>query len=405
MKDIVIYVFFRIIYRIKMPKYDFLIVGAGFFGATCARKLTDSGYKCLIVEKEKTVGGLCADYRLNDIDIHSFGSHVIHTSNEEVYEFLNKYSKINHLDYYVKALNNNIYYSYPCNMNAFSQLYNTKYPQEAKEIITDDIKNYGVEYRRNLEEETIYWGGFKFYINHIKGYFEKIYGKTCKELPVGLFRDIRVDYTYINDFFGEKYVGIPEDGYTKLVENIIGDDIDILLNTDFFKNRESFMNIANFIICTCPIDKFCNYIYGALPWSTVKFELKDFSKETNNFLGFPTLRITDPNNGLIQIDEYKWLTPKRYSNEYNLHTYLMYTYPDKWDPDKKCIYALNDNKSEELLTKYISFVKENFPNVLFGGRQGLFRNLNICESINIAFDLSNNIINNLKEADEEVEAE
>ena len=384
-----------------MPKYDFLIVGAGFFGATCARKLTDAGYKCIIVEKEKTVGGLCADYKLKDIDIHSFGTHVFHTSNEDVYNFVSKYSKINHLDYYVKAMNNNKYYSYPCNMNAFYELYNRKYPNEVKEIIADDIKNYGVEYKRNLEEESIYWGGFKFYINYIKGYFEKIYGKECKELPISLFRDIRIDFTYINNIFGDKYVGIPENGYTKLIENIIGDDIDIILNTDFIKNREKLINLGNIIICTCPMDKFCNYIYGALPWSTVKFELKDFSKETNNFLGFPTLKITDPENGLIQIDEFKWLTPWKNSNDYNINTYLMYMYPDKWDPDKTCMFALNNDKSERLLGKYVQFIKENYPNILFGGRQGLFRNLNIGETIQLAIEMSDNIIQNMNSENNE----
>jgi len=375
-----------------MAKYDFLIIGAGFFGATCARLLTDKGYKCIIIEKESTVGGYCSDKIIDRIIVNNYSTHVIHTNNENVWNFLNKYSKIKEVDYQVKVLNNNTYYSLPINMNSYKETYNEIYPDQIQKHLEKDIKDYGCEYKRNLEELSIYKGGFKFYINCIKGYYEKLYHTECKNLTGACIREIRNDLSYNQNYFAEKYIGIPENGYTKLIENIIGDDIDIILNTDFLKNREKFSNISNFIISTIPIDKFCNYIYGALPWISVDFELKDFTKTSKNFLGIPTVKISDPNNGLLQIDEFKWL-----SNPDSDKNYIMYTYPSTWSPDKNCVYSENNERSEELLQKYISFISENFDNIIFGGKQGLFRNIFIDESIQLAFDMVDDLINALED--------
>ena len=388
-----------------MAKYDFLIVGAGFFGATCARLLTDLGYKCLIIEKEKTVGGLCSDYFKDDINIHNYSAHVFHTSNEDVWSFINKYAKLNIINYPVKTLNENKYFDAQANMNFFNSIYGYKNPAEAQSYINKDIIDYGCEYRRNLEEEAISKGGFKYYINSIKGYYEKIYNDSCKNLSTAYIKNILNDFTFNTNYFSDKYIAIPEEGYTKTIENIIGDDIDILLNTDFLKNREKFIQMAELVICTCPIDKFCNYIYGALPWRSATFELKDFSKETNNFSGIGTIKVTDPNNGLLQIDEFKWLTPYKNSEEFNTHTYLMYTYPQDWNPDRPCIFSTNNDRSDDLLIKYVNFVSENFSNVVFGGRLGLFRNISISETIYLAMSMVNDIIDNIANAQAEIEAE
>lgn len=375
-----------------MAKYNFLIIGAGFFGATCARVLTDKGYKCIIVEKESSVGGLCSDYFKDNINIHNYSSHVIHTNDKSIIDFLSKYDTLIPIDYQIKSLNNNTYYSYPINMNSYKESYDEIYPDAIKEKLDKDIKDYGVEYRRNLEEEAIYLGGFKFYINCIKGYYEKLYHDECKYLSSACIREIRKDLSYNQNYYPDKYICVPEHGYTKLIENIIGDDIDIILNTDYLKNREKLNNLADIIICTIPIDKFCNYIYGALPWISLKFELKDFTKQTQNLLGLPVVRISDPNNGLLQIDEFKYLRQSDKSDK----NYIMYTYPDDWNPDKKCIFAKNDERSEELLSKYRDFIQNNFGNIIFGGRQGLFRNLFIDETIKIAMEMSNDIINSLE---------
>lgn len=380
-----------------MPKYDFLIIGAGFFGATCARLLTDNGYNCLIVEKEKTVGGLAASERINDIDINKYGAHVIHTDDDDVWEFLNQFDRIVPYTLNVKSQFKNEYFQLPNNMNLIHDAYKINTPKDAESQLEEDRKNYGVMYKRNLEEELIYQVGFKGYMYALKGYYEKLFGDDCKNLSTAYLRDIRNDLSYDINYYSNKYSGVPEGGYTSLVEKIIGNDIDITLNTDFIKNKDKLMNLGAIVISTIPIDRFCNYVYGPLDWVTLKYELKDFSKETSNFLGNPIIRINDADNIMLEMIEHKWLNPERNTPEFNSHTYVSYVFPDKWNPDKECLFAKNSEDSENLLNKYIDFINNNYNNVIFGGRQGLYRNLSIADTIRMAMDLVNDIIEATKE--------
>ena len=373
-----------------MNKYNFLIIGAGFFGAVCARLLTDAGYRCLIIEKENHVGGLCSTTIKDGIVLHDYSSHIFHTDDKNLWDFMNKYGEMERINYNVKMMNHNEYYSLPINMNLFYELYHEFYPEYVKKIIDNEIKYYGVEYKRNLEEELISIGGFKLYQNILKGYYEKLYGEECKKLPKSCSREIRNDYTYNTSYFKEKYVGVPKEGYTKLIENMIGDDIDIIFNVDFLKAKEKYMKLADIIICTCPIDKFCNYIYGALPWKTLKFSEK--ISTSSNMFGIPTIKISDPDNLTIQIDEFKWLK----DGEENDKSYYLETFYDKWDPDKKEMFCLNSEESEQIMDKYVSFINENFNNIIFGGHLGMFRNFFIDETIKLAQELSGEIIKNMK---------
>lgn len=375
-----------------MSKYNFLIVGAGFFGATCARLLTDAGYSCLIIEKEDHVGGLCSTTIKNNIVCHDYSSHIFHTDDKSLWDFMNKYSEMIPINYTVKVMNNNTLYSLPINMNLFYELYKEFYPKEAKKIIDNDIKYYGVEYKRNLEEELIADAGFKAYQNVFKGYYEKLYGEECKNIPNIAIRNIRKDYTYNTSYFKEKYVGVPKEGYTKLIENIIGDDIDIIFKVDFLKAKEKYMKLADIIICTCPIDRFCNYIYGPLMWKTLKFSLK--TGESSNIFGIQTLRVNNTDNLTIQFDEFKWLLPNENNKE--VKSYYLETFYDKWDPDKKEMFCLNSDENDKIMDKYITFINENFNNVIFGGHLGMFRNFFIDETIKLAQELSEEIIKNMK---------
>ena len=376
-----------------MIKYDFLIIGAGFFGATCARLLTNNGYKCLIIEKENHVGGLAATQTINDIDIHMYGGHVIHTDDQDVWEFLQGYGNIVDYKLNIKSQYNNEYFQLPLNMNLLNKIYKVNYPKEGLEKIEEDRKNYGVMYRRNLEEEFIYQIGFKPYMFTLKNYYEKMFGLECKNLSIAYTRDIRCDLTYDTNYYSNKFCGVPIEGYTKMVENIIGDDIDIMLNQDFIKNKDKFLKLGAIIISSIPIDRFCNYVYGPLDWGTMKYELKDFSKETSNKFGAPIIRINDKDNIMLEMIEHKWLNPQKDTEEFNTHTYVSYVFPDTWTPDKECLFAINSEDSEKLLNKYIDFVNENYPNLIFGGRQGLYRNLSIADTVRLAIDLVNDIIN------------
>ena len=375
-----------------MPKYDFLIVGAGFFGATCARLLTDAGYKCLIIEKEKCVGGLAATEIKDDIIIHKFGGHILHTDDDEVWNFLKSYDNILQSNNTTLVQNEKEYYQLPFNMSLLSKIYGNKNPEEIENIIKEDRKNYGVVYRRNLEEDLIYRIGFKGYMLSCKGYYEKLFNEECKNLSISYLREIRNDFTYNNSFYSNKYYGIPENGYTSLVEKIIGDDIDIILGVDFVSNKDKYLNLGSIIISSIGIDKFCNYVYGHLDWVSMKIETKDFSKQTNNFSGCPIIRINDTNNEMIEMIEHKWFTPYKNSESFNSHTYVSYLIKDIWNPDKECLFAINSDKSENLLNKYIEFASDNFNNVIFGGRQGIYRNISITETVRLAMDLVNDIM-------------
>ena len=375
-----------------MAKYDFLIVGAGFFGITCARKLTDAGFKCLIVEKEKTVGGLSATELKDNILIHKYGEHVLHTDDEEVWNYINQYCFINPINKYMKCLYQDRYYSFPLTMNLFSEVYGKIYPNDIRKIINLDIKNYGVEYQRNFEEDGIYKAGFKPYMLTIKGYYEKLYGQEAKNLSIAVSRDLETRYDYTTGYYTEKYIGIPSKGYTNLLENIIGDDIDIILNKDFLKSKNSFLKLADYIIYTGPIDRFCDYIYGPLQWKNLKFELKDFTKSGDYFLGIGNIRVSDPNNALLEMIEHKSIIPTNSDKNY-----LTYVSIDKWKLNDTGYFCINNEESEALLDRYIEFVQKEFPNIIFGGRQGLYRNLSMCESIRLALDLCNDITDNLKD--------
>ena len=354
--------------------------------------MTDNGYTCLIVEKEKTVGGLAASEKINDIDINKYGAHVIHTDDDGVWEFLNQFDTIVPYQLNIKAQNNNEYFQLPHNMNLINKIYNVNFPKDGLKQLEEDRKNYGVMYRRNLEEELIYQVGFKPYMYSLKGYYEKLFHDECKNLSIAYTRDIRNDLTYDMNYYSNKYSGIPEGGYTHLIEKIIGDDVDILLNTDFIKNKDKLMNLGAIVISTTPIDRFCNYIYGPLDWISLKYEIKDFSKQGSNFMGTPVIRVNDADNILLEMIEHKWLNPKRDTEEFNSHTYVSYVFPDDWNPDKECLIAKNSEESEQILNKYIDFVNSNYSNLIFGGRQGLYRNLSIADTIRMAMDLVNDIV-------------
>ena len=375
-----------------MEKYDFIIVGAGFFGATCARLLTDNGFKCLIIEKEKYVGGLAASYELNGIEIHRYGAHVIHTDDFEVWDFLSRYCRMFDYKLNVKVQSKNEYYQLPLNLNIINKTNKINTPKEAIKQIEDDRKDYGVVYRRNLEEELVYRIGFKPYMMALKGYYEKMFGIECKHLSTAYLRDVRNDMTYNTNYYSNLLCGIPDCGYTKLVENIIGDDIDIMFGVDFIKNKDKFINPDSIIISSTPIDKFCNYVYGPLDWATLDFELKDMSKETNNFIGMPVLRINDPDNMMVELIEHKWLNIPKNGDGFNNHTYVSYVFHGEWTPEKECMFAINSDKSEDVLNRYIEFVNKTYPNVIFGGRQGLYRNISIADTIRLAMDLINDIL-------------
>lgn len=382
---------FSKIISIDMAKYDFLIIGAGVFGITVARKLTDAGARCLIVEKEPSVGGMCATEEKDGIMIHKYGEHILHTDDDEVWDFILKYCTINHVNKYMKCMNKNRYYSFPLTMNLFSEVYDKIYPKDMKSLIAADVKNYGVEYQRNFEEDMIYKCGYKAYSEAVRGYYEKLYGDECKNLSTACGRDIDTRYDYSDGYYTEMHVGVPVEGYTKFLENMLGDDIDIMFNKDFIKSRESLMKLCSFAIYTGPVDRLCGYVYGPLQWRKLDFEMKDFSSEGEHFLGIGTVRVSDPDNGLLEMTEHKSIVDTASDSNY-----VTFIKPGIWHQDDTGHFCVNNEESEALLDRYIAMFREEFPNVICGGRQGIYRNITICESIRLAMDLAEQIISGLR---------
>ena len=376
-----------------MEKYDFIIVGAGLFGCTCARLLTDSGFKCLVIEKNDYVGGLCNTSVINDVVIHNTSAHIFRTDDKNVWDFVNKYDEfIYPATMSISCMNNNKLYHFPFDLSTMSLTNNIYTPKNCLKQIKEDTKIYSSQNCSNLEEKCISEYGFEIYNKCIKGYTEKVYGRECKLLSPFLYEKYPMNYGYLSRISTQKYIGVPRNGYTKLCENILGDDIDIILKKEFINDYENISKLGKYIIYSGPIDKFCKYIYGVLDWCTLKFSIKKENLEGISKYGSSLIYFNDKDNLLVSITENQ-LLQDNFNNDF---TYITYGYEDTWNINKECMFCINNDQTEEILDKYIEFTKENFSNMIFGGRCGLYRNLSMDETIGIAFEICNSIIKQLK---------
>jgi len=367
-------------------KYNYIIVGAGIFGATCARLLTDAGKKCLVIERAASVGGMCSTQRVHDIDVHLFGAHDFYTENKDVWDFVNKYATFKSNNYRVMSTSKSKIYHMPVSMNTFYEMYGTIFPVEASKKIQSEIDKYKVVDAHNFEEQCIIMFGHTIYHNLIKPIYEKTYNRPANELPIDMSLEIPLRYVYNDLYHCSTYEGVPDEGYTALIENMLGDDIDVLLKTDFLEKREQYMNMCDKIIYTGAIDNFCNYLYGTLDWCSYKIDIKDDPNSANNLFGVPVIETPDEDE-LIKVVEHKWLTPWRNSEEFNNHNIITYLYKDKWDATKYTMFPLRNQESLEKYDKYVAFVEARFPNVIMCGRNAMYRPFNMAQSIELAMGL------------------
>lgn len=339
-----------------MPKYDFLIVGAGLFGSVCARQLTDSGYKVCVIEKRNHIGGNCYTKKINNIDVHFYGAHIFHTSNRMIWEYVNKFVKFNNYTHHVVAKYKNKIYSLPFNMWTFNQFWNITTPQEAMETI-DSQRFKGVP--TNLEEKALSIVGRDIYETLIRGYTSKQWMRDPKTLPESIINRLPVRFTYNNMYFYDFYQGIPENGYTELFEKLL-DGIEVRLETDYLLKRDEFDSMSHRVIYTGPIDKFYNYKYGYLNYRTLNFEHKTL--EIDNFQGHSVVNYTEQEVPYTRIIEHKHFYPNKKTD----NTVISYEYPVEWTPQKEPIYPINDEQNTEL---YLQYKKLNPSHmIIFGGR-------------------------------------
>lgn len=345
-------------------KYDYLIVGAGLFGSIFAYEANKMKKKCLVIDKREHIGGNIYTEQIEGINVHKYGAHIFHTSNKEIWEYIQQFAEFNRYTNSPVARYKNEVYNMPFNMNTFNRLWGVFTPQEAKEKIDEELKEVNICEPRNLEEQAIKLVGKTIYEKLVKGYTEKQWGMRATELPSFIIKRLPVRFTYDNNYFNDKYQGIPEGGYTKIIEKML-DGIDVKLNYDYFEHKEELYNMAEKIIFTGPIDRYYNYCYGELEYRSVRFETEILDME--NYQGNAVVNYTEyevPYTRIIEHKHFEFGTQPK--------TVISREYSDKWNKNKEPYYPINNDRNNELYLKYKELADKD-SKVVFGGRLGQYK--------------------------------
>lgn len=360
-------------------KYDYLIVGAGLFGSIFAYEAHKRGKRCLVIDKRDHIGGNVYTKNIEGINVHQYGAHIFHTSNNEVWNYINQFAEFNRYTNSPVAIYKNELYNMPFNMNTFNKLWGVITPKEAKNKIEEEKKKAGIIEPKNLEEQAISLVGQTIYEKLVKGYTEKQWGKKAEELPSFIIKRLPVRFTYDNNYFNDTYQGIPIGGYTKIIQKML-DGTEVKLNTDFFENREYFEDIANKIVFTGMIDKYYNYKYGELEYRSLRFETEILDEK--NFQGNAVVNYTESQVPYTRIIEHKHFE----FDEVSPKTVITKEYPEAWTSTKEPYYPINDDKNNELYKMYEELAKKD-SRVIFGGRLGKYKYYDMDEVIEEALNL------------------
>ena len=337
-------------------KYDYLIVGSGLFGATFARLATDAGKKCLVIDRKEHIAGNCYTHNDGGIHIHRYGPHIFHTSNKKVWEFVQRFADFNNFILSPKAWSNGKLYSLPFNMNTFYEMWGTYRPEDAKRKIDEQTYMGPV---RNLEEQALFLVGTDIYETLIKQYTEKQWGRSARKLPSFIIRRLPLRFTYDNNYFNDRYQGIPIGGYTKMFEKML-DGIEVRINTDYLQDKEYFDSIAKKVIFTGPIDEYFDYSLGELDYRSLRFEEKRLGEE--NYQGNAIVNYCDNSRKYTRIIEHK-----HFEKVDTDHTVITKEYPQKYRRGLTPYYPINDKTNQDLYKKYKE-MSNSLTNVMFGGR-------------------------------------
>ena len=343
--------------------YDYLIVGAGFFGAVFAHEAQKQGKRCLVVERRGHIGGNCYTADVESIHVHRYGAHIFHTSDQQIWTYINQFCTFNNYVNSPIANYRGEIYNMPFNMNTFSRLWNISTPAEAKAII-DAQRADAPAQPQNLEEQAISLVGRDIYEKLVKGYTEKQWGRSCTELPAFIIRRLPVRFRYDNNYFNDRYQGIPEGGYTPIFEKLL-DGIDVRLNCDYFDHKDELRAQCRKVVFTGPIDRYFDYCYGPLQFRSLRFESEVLDME--NYQGNAVVNYTDRETPYTRVIEHKHFEfgtqPK---------TVITREYPMDWHPGDEPYYTVNDEKNDQLYQRYAALA-EREPDVLFGGRLGEYK--------------------------------
>ncbi|AUC85236.1 UDP-galactopyranose mutase [Polaribacter sp. ALD11] len=340
-------------------KYDYLIVGSGLFGAVFAHEANNRGKKCLVIDKRSHLGGNIYCEEKEGINVHKYGAHIFHTNDKTIWDYVNSFVEFNRFTNSPMANYKGELYNLPFNMNTFYQLWGVKTPEEAKSIIQDQIKGLNIIEPKNLEEQALSLVGTDIYYKLIKGYTEKQWGRPATELPAFIIKRLPVRFTFDNNYFKDKYQGIPLGGYNKLIDGLLK-GIDTKTSVDYFKNKKEWDQKADKIVFTGKIDEFYNYQFGKLNYRSLKFEHETLN--TENHQGNAVVNYNEKEVPYTRIIEHKHFEFGTQSK-----TIVTKEYPQEWDDSKEPYYPINDDKNGDLFLKYKKISKKE-DNVIFGGR-------------------------------------
>lgn len=348
-------------------KYDYIIVGAGLFGAIFAYEATKAGKKCLVIDKRDHIGGNVYTEEIEGINVHKYGAHIFHTSNKEVWDYINSFVPFNRYTNSPVARYKDELYNLPFNMNTFHALWGVKTPKEAKAMIEKQKREAALPEGRepqNMAEQAIQLAGKDIYEKLVKGYTEKQWGRRAEELPPFIIKRLPVRFTYDNNYFNDTYQGIPIGGYTAIIEKML-EDCEVITSANYFDKKEEYKAIAEKIVFTGMIDEYYDYCYGPLEYRSLRFETEILDEE--NYQGNAVVNYTEyeiPYTRIIEHKHFEYGTQEK--------TVITREYPATWEKGCEPYYPMNDGKNNELFAKYKQKAEQE-KNVIFGGRLGEYK--------------------------------
>ena len=368
--------------------YDYLVVGAGLYGAVFAQQAKAAGKTVLVIDRREHIAGNVYTEQIEGIHVHKYGAHIFHTNNKEVWDYVSRFAEFNRFTNSPVANYKGELYSLPFNMYTFNKMWGVVTPQEAAAKIEEQKQAAGITEPKNLEEQAISLVGTDIYEKLVKGYTEKQWGRDCKELPAFIIKRLPVRLTFDNNYFNALYQGIPIGGYTKMVEHML-DGMEVRLGVDYLENKAELDALAKKVVYTGPIDAYFGYQLGYLEYRSVRFETEVL--DMDNFQGNAAVNYTDAETPWTRIIEHKWFEfgtqPK---------TVISREYSSEWKPGDEPYYPVNDGKNSKLYEQYRTLAEQE-KKVLFGGRLGAYKYYDMDAVIAAALDMSKRELNVEKE--------
>ncbi len=364
-------------------KYDYLIVGAGLFGAVFTSLAIEKGKRVLVVDRRNEIGGNVYTENIEGINVHKYGAHIFHTNFEDVWSYVNEFCE------FLPFINSPIAkykdktYNLPFNMNTFKQMFGTETPDEAKSFIEKEVENEHIIEVKNLEDKALSLVGRTLYETLIKGYTEKQWGRDAKDLPPFIIARVPLRFTYDNSYFNDKYQGVPKGGYSTMIRRMLL-GANVILDTDYLKDKEYFDSIADKVVFTGSIDEYFGYKLGKLQYRSLKFDEKVL--DTENFQNNAVVNYTERDVPYTRIIEHK-----HFEHAVSPKTVVTYEYPDEWDDTKERFYPINDEKNNRLYNEYLTLA-QGLQNVYFKGRLGEYKYFDMDDVVKSALDFAKSVL-------------